>query len=371
MPLIARGGKLMPGKPLRHLFPMSPLESILHDSIARSPQSRITFSYVMQQALYHPEHGYYGPGPRRIGRSGDFYTAVSVGPLYGQLLARLGDEVTARLGNPADFGFIEQAAHDGQLAEDILSSSPYPYFIVEPNERYEAVQRQRLAQYVGRVKWVSSLAELPHIPALFLSNELPDAMPVHVVQWDGSKWEELYVRKAGETLEWEAGEPSPQLDKELQRLPQDLEKGYTTEVHLASLEWMREVGRAAFYGEVYIADYGFDEHEFYSPERTRGTLRRYLNHQTDDRVLENLGAADLTTHINFSRLIETAETAGMAQRTYELQGRYLGKLGLPILAQMEGRVNKETQAVLRQYHSLTHPAFMGRSFRILTLSKPA
>lgn len=351
---------------------MSPLESILHDNIAQASTGRLTFSHVMQQALYHPEHGYYGPGPRRIGRSGDFYTSVSVGPLYGQLLARLGDEVAARLGNPANFCLIEQAAHDGQLAEDILSTSAYPYIIVEPNERYESAQRQRLAPFIDRVKWVRSLAELPRAPALFLSNELPDAMPVHLVQWDGSKWQELYVCAAGEKLEWEAGEPSsPELGQELRRLPQDLEKGYTTEVHLASLEWMKDVANAAFYGEVYIADYGFDEHELYSPARKSGTLRRYLNHKTDDRVLENLGEADLTTHINFSRLIETAESAGMATQGYELQGRYLGKLGLPLLAKLEGRVDKEAQAILRQYHSLTHPAFMGRSFRILTLSKPA
>ena len=77
----------------------------------------------MALALYHPEHGYYGPGPRRIGRSGDFYTAVSVGPLYGRLLATLADQVREEMGSPQEFVIIEQAAHDGQLAEDILTAS--------------------------------------------------------------------------------------------------------------------------------------------------------------------------------------------------------------------------------------------------------
>lgn len=349
---------------------MTPLTSILHDKLALSPEGRLPFAEVMELALYHPEHGYYGPGPRRIGRSGDFYTAVSVGPLYGRLLADLARKVAEELENPPGFAVIEQAAHDGQLAEDILSATDMPYCIVEPNPRYEAVQRQRLAPFEGRVTWVPSLSSLPEMPALFVCNELPDAMPVHLVQWDGSNWQELYVKREGESLDFVAGPASnPELSAEWARLPQDLEPGYTTEINLAALRWVEDLARAPFRGAVYIADYGMDEHELYAPERTRGTLRRYLRHQTDDRVLEALGESDLTTHVNFSRMIETAEACGLKQREYELQGRFLGRLGLPVLAGLEGRVGGSTQALLRQYHSLTHPAFMGRSFRVLMLDK--
>lgn len=349
---------------------MTPLTSILHDNLAASPGARLTFADVMQAALYHPEHGYYGPGPRRIGRSGDFYTAVSVGPLYGRLLGNLAQQVQAELGSPADFAVIEQAAHDGQLAEDVLSTTTFPYWIVEPNQRYEAVQRQRLAPFGERVRWVSSLAALPPIPALFICNELPDAMPVHLVQWEGAAWQELWVQREGEALGFVPGSLSSQaLAEEVARLPRDLPTGYTTEVNLAALDWMQKLGEAPFYGVVYIADYGFDDLELYAPERTTGTLRRYQKHQTDDRVLEDLGECDLTTHVNFTRLTEVAEAAGMKLKDYELQGRYLGKLGLPVLAALEGRMDASTKALLRQYHSLTHPAFMGRSFRILSLSK--
>ena len=41
----------------------------------------------MEQALYHPEHGYYSSDRAAIGRRGDYFTNVSVGPLFGQLLA--------------------------------------------------------------------------------------------------------------------------------------------------------------------------------------------------------------------------------------------------------------------------------------------
>jgi SAM-dependent MidA family methyltransferase len=354
---------------------VSPLDHLLLQKLAQAP--RLTFAEVMELALYHEEHGYYGPGPRRIGRSGDFYTAVSVGRLYGQLLADLARQTWADLGKPEGFCVIEQAAHDGQLAEDILSCCDFDYVIVEPNPRYEAVQRERLTAFGERVSWVRSLAELPAWPALFVCNELPDAMPVHLVQWDGAGWRELFVvaeQVSGSQLPvlgFQTGEPSEMLRDELARLPSDLPAGYTTEVNLAALAWTRDLAAAPFHGRIYIADYGLDHEELYSTERTTGTLRRYCQHQTDDRVLENLGGCDLTTHVNFTRLVETAGQAGLELRSYEHQGRYLGKLGLAWLAALEGRrPDAATQALVRQFHSLTHPAMMGRSFRVVELEKP-
>lgn len=353
---------------------MTSISQLLFEKLGLTP--RLSFAEVMELALYHPGHGYYGPGPRRIGRGGDFYTAVSVGPLYGRLLADLAQQTWTDLGQPEGFGVIEQAAHDGQLAEDILAACEFDYVIVEPNPRYEAVQRERLAAFGARVTWVASLADIPARPALFVCNELPDAMPVHLVQWDGAQWRELFVvsqtipDSESPVLGWEAGEVSEELRDELARLPDDLPAGYTTEINLAALRWMRELAAAPFHGRIYIADYGLDEEELYSIERTKGTLRRYYQHQTDDKVLENLGDCDLTTHVNFTRLVETAEEAGLKLRSYEHQGRYLSKIGLAWLATLEGkRPDAGTQALLRQFHSLTHPAMMGRSFRVVEMGK--
>jgi SAM-dependent MidA family methyltransferase len=349
---------------------VTPIHQSLLQRLAVTP--RLSFAAVMELALYDPEHGYYGPGPRRIGRKGDFYTAVSVGPLYGRLLADLARQTHADLSKPEDFCVIEQAAHDGQLAEDILSSCDFDYLIVEPNPRYEAAQRERLAAFENRVSWVPSLADVPARPALFVCNELPDAMPVHLVRWDGAEWEELFVEQSSQSsvLSFQSGPPSSSLADEIARLPRGLPTGYTTEVGLAALEWMRDLAASPFRGVIYLADYGLDHDDLYSPERSTGTLRRYHHHHTDDHVLEKLGECDLTTHVNFTRLIEVAEDAGLKLLSYEHQGRYLGKLGLPWLATLEGqRPDAATQALVRQFHSLTHPAMMGRSFRVVVLER--
>jgi SAM-dependent MidA family methyltransferase len=41
----------------------------------------------MELALYCPESGFYERDGCRIGRCGDYYTSVSVGSLFGELLA--------------------------------------------------------------------------------------------------------------------------------------------------------------------------------------------------------------------------------------------------------------------------------------------
>src|SRR5881398_3583975 len=117
---------------------------------ARGPES---FAWFMQQALYRPEHGYYSSGRCAIGRRGDYFTNVSVGPIFGQLLAAQFAEIWERLGRIDNFVLVEQGAHHGELARDVLQSTRkrWPdffaalrYRIIEPFPVLQERQRQTL-----------------------------------------------------------------------------------------------------------------------------------------------------------------------------------------------------------------------------------
>jgi SAM-dependent MidA family methyltransferase len=352
---------------------MSSLPQILREKLAATPSGRLPFAQVMELALYHPEHGYYGAGPRKIGRQGDFFTSVSVGPLFGKLLAMRALQEWQALGEPEDFTIIEQGAHDGQLAEDVLNAldgNPIRYLIVEPNPKYRAAQFKRLGD---QVQWVEGLAELKTGPkhGFFLCNELPDAFPVHLVRWNGERWEELFVEADGtENFRFIPGDSSyADLEAEVKHLPHDLETGHTLEINLAMIAWIRTLAQAAFRGAIFIADYGLDAEEFHAHSRADGTIRRYRQHQMDGQVLTDLGECDLTTQINFTRLIDEAARHGLSLREYDLQGRLLGRMAKTWLQSLEGR--PPDAATMRQFNSLTHPALMGRSFRCLILEKSA
>ena len=366
-------------------MPLSVIEEHIRDQVAASPDRALTFAEAMALALYHPQHGYYGRGPLRIGRGGDFYTAVSVGPLYGRLIAEVAERTWGALGQPADFTLIEQGAHDGQLMEDVLRGleamqSPLAgqvrCLIIEANPAYRSAQSARLTPLLSsRLEWRDLPAALAEGPAnaFFYTNELLDAFPVHRVCWTGSAWVEQKVALAddGTGFVWrDAPISDDRVKAEVDRLPTDLPAGYTTEVHPDAVDWVREIGRSAFRGTLLIADYGLEDHEYYTPERTDGTVRRYFEHKTDGNVLSNLGACDLTAHINFTRIIDEAQAGGFASLAMTDQGRFLTRLAASWLRRLEGAPpTAETAALLRQFHTLTHPSHMGMKFRICLLGR--
>src|SRR5471032_2406536 len=166
---------------------MTQLDEIIRAEIRTS--GSIQFDRFMELALYHPGLGYYAKtgGPSPIGKSGDFYTSVSVGPLFGRLLARQFFQMWQVLGKPNPFWIIEQGAHDGQLACDILE-----WCRAETPEFFEAIRygivqstgaasmHQKCAPEAGiisHITWFENLGDLAaEKPAgVFFSNELVDA----------------------------------------------------------------------------------------------------------------------------------------------------------------------------------------------------
>src|SRR5437762_12311059 len=85
-------------------------DQALTDFIRQTIRERgpVPFDWFMEQALYHPEFGYYSSGQCQIGRHGDYFTNVSVGPLFGRLLAAQFAEMWEILGRPGDFTIVEQ-----------------------------------------------------------------------------------------------------------------------------------------------------------------------------------------------------------------------------------------------------------------------
>jgi SAM-dependent MidA family methyltransferase len=190
--------------------PTSLADLIRHEIRSNGP---VHFSWYMQQALYHPAHGYYASPRHRIGRKGDFYTNVSVGRLYGQLLASQFAEMWVHLGRPPRFILVEEGAENGQLAIDILSAlreeSPeaaaaIQYAIVEPLLQKQHQQRTRLEPlFSGRVTWLPAIDALEAVTGAFISNELVDAMPVDVIEYRNGSWSELLVTLSGDEFLFE------------------------------------------------------------------------------------------------------------------------------------------------------------------------
>jgi len=96
---------------------------IIRQEISR--QGPLSFARFMELALYCPEIGYYETKKDNVGKNGDFFTSVSVGNLFGELLAFQFSEWLTALAEAkkrdGKWMLVEAGAHDGKLAGDILN----------------------------------------------------------------------------------------------------------------------------------------------------------------------------------------------------------------------------------------------------------
>ncbi len=345
----------------------------------------IPFARFMERALYEPGLGYYERDRRVVGKRGDFYTSVSVGSLFGELLAfQFADWLSALTGaaeSAQRFQLVEAGAHDGRLARDILSflaqwqpelASRLDYWIVEPSPARQAWQRETLGSHGGQVRWFGAVDDLPPVCGVILSNELLDAFPVHRLGWDTARqaWFEWGVGVEESSFRWrhlaEVTVCPPELPAELLAVLPD---GFTTEVCPAAEAWWRRAAGRLAAGRLFTADYGLEASEFFLPQRANGTLRAYARHRFAEDVLAEPGTQDLTAHVNFSALQAAGQAAGLTTETLSHQRRFLTDI-LGATQRPEARFPAWDSARVRQFQTLTHPEHLGRAFGILTQFRP-
>lgn len=343
----------------------SPLQEEIHRQVSLQPQG-LSFEEFMGIALYHPKHGYYSR-PRPIGKQGDFFTSVSTGPCFGELLARQIRQIQQAWSAPTPFSVIEQGAHAGTLARDILRVWPnLNYRIVEPLPCLRNLQLETLHGLLTNVRQVPHLHNLREPNAVFLCNELLDAFPVRRLHFTRQHWEEWRVVADGPSLRF-ASFPLEATGFEAPLwLPESAPEGFTLEVCPSLRPWLEDLTSAVGRAVALIIDYGLTREERFQPHRRDGTLRAYRRHQLVDQILDCPGELDLTWHIDFTSLLEAAEDLGWKVLGFTDQARFLTGVATPWLRSLEGQPD---HPLLAQFKTLIHPSILGRSFRVLALSK--
>jgi SAM-dependent MidA family methyltransferase len=350
----------------------------------------LPFARFMELALYCPETGYYETNRNNVGRSGDFITSVSIGSLFGQLLAcQFAGWLEELQTAGCEPRIVEAGAHDGRLAADILdwlqTSRPelfsrLEYLILEPSPSRREWQKEILEKFAPRVRWFSGFSEtvgpdsvepgLKSVRGIIFSNELLDAFPVHRHGWDAKMktWFEWGVTLADENFVWGKIEnPDPGFLTLDPALLEVLPDGYIIETSPAAEDWWRKAAGALQRGKLLTIDYGFTAGEMFSPARPHGTLRAYSRHHLTDDVLANPGEQDLTAHVNFSALQNAGEAAGLKTECFRTQPQFLTRI--LERAAPEKSFGEWGSKQTRQFQTLTHPEHLGRAFRALVQAR--
>jgi SAM-dependent MidA family methyltransferase len=336
----------------------------------------ISFARFMELALYHPDRGYYASGRANICRRGDFFTNVSVGSLFGRLLASQFAEIWEKLGRPRDFKIVEQGAHDGVFAADALSAlrrsagdcfAATSYCIIEPFPIWRERQERNLREFAEKTSWVASVDEIAPFVGVHFSNELFDSFPVHLIVSSGvangaTVWNEKFVTVAADNFAFatgNVGRSGLQLDH-LGFFP----AGFETEVNLAAPKLMSEIAAKLSRGIILTIDYGFSRTEFYSLHRSQGSLQVRANQKKLSSPFQEIGLADISAHVEWTALAEVAQSSGATPIGFTDQHHFLTGIISRFFPEADFDASEK-----RALQTLLHPEMLGRNFQALAFGK--
>jgi len=341
-------------------------------------QGPLPFYDFMDQALYHPQHGFYSSRATRTGRAGDFLTPVALGNVLGQLLALQANQLFEGLGRPPAIQLVEQGADTGRLACDLLSSihqnhpllaASAQFHFLEPLAILREKQKHTLssAGLLEKVQWHDSWKEMPQndIPCFFYSCELIDSFPVRIFRYRDGAWREQWVGLGDAGFIWMEGEIDADTTAQIRLWSPPEVDGFTVEMRPGAIPWLQSWARRISQGLVLTLDYGCSATELFSPAKAGGTLVAMRDHQRSTHPLAEPGQQDLTTHVNFTELEESAAREGWKNYGLVNFTRGCTALAAPLLQEDK----RPSDTWIRNFRHLTHPTFFGHTHKILVQGK--
>jgi SAM-dependent MidA family methyltransferase len=330
----------------------------------------ISFARFMELALYAPGLGYYSAGSHKLGRQGDFITAPEISPLFAKCIAKQCQQIFSEL----DRGdILEIGAGSGKLACDLLQELAQ-YFILEISADLRAKQQDLLQQtcpnLCKRVQWLDTLPA-SHFQGVIVANEVMDALPVHIFQIDNQAIKERCVTIENDQLAWQLTTPTtPALTNQVNIIQElhPLENGYTSEINLLLAPWIKSISGILKKGVMLLFDYGYGRKEYYHPERNTGTLMCYYQHRRHENPFELVGLQDITAHVDFTQVVESAMDADLDLAGYTTQAAFLLACGITEFATDDLNAVEQYQQG-QAIKLLTLPSQMGEAIKVMGLSK--
>jgi len=349
----------------------------------------LSFARYMEMALYEPGLGYYSNPGQVFGAAGDFVTAPELTPLFGATLAR---QVSPWLKDPAPAGsgqgVLEVGGGSGMLAAQLLNAldnvghHEVRYLILELSAERREHQCQTLKSLapglMDRVGWLETFPE--SFAGVVVANELLDAMPVQLFEWQadaGAELQEMGVTWVDGQFAWAPRPADAVLTETVTALRNRLgpegaqwHSPYRSEICPAQQAWMRTLADCMTAGVVMLLDYGFAAPEYYHPQRDQGTLMCHYRHRSHADPFLWPGLSDITAHVDFTALARAATAEGFSLVGYTSMAAFLLNAGLlDELADLPREPESFWFAQAQAVQQLISEAEMGELFKVIAFEK--
>ena len=321
--------------------PQSDLIAVLRD--ATDEKGQMDYPTFVTTTLYAPGVGYYSTSKLRVGRSpeSDFYTAQSLGPIFGQLVVAACESLLGDT-DPDTYTFVEIAA--------------------EPDRSV----LQGVEHKFGATKTIRLFDSLDIPPnAIVFANEWLDAQPFRRFRFDKKKgWLERGVEVTDDGLQEIDIHQTVDVPPFLKEISTDTPRNYLLDLPTGATESLVNLCSKDWKGLFLTFDYGLSLEDFIR-RRPEGIARGYKAHRLSSNILACPGEQDITCHVCWDMLESVLMDHGFVEIQVERQEsfflRHASSACKAIVMGKAGEFDPDRQSLME----LLHPGNMGAKFQAL------
>jgi SAM-dependent MidA family methyltransferase len=297
----------------------------------------------MHECLFG-EAGYYTSG--KVDFKEHFVTYPAKSPVFGWTLAKYAIQLYESMGRPSEFTILEQGSGNGDLAKTMLD-----YIKLKDPEMYAKIRYQieeislalierqkEKTQSHENITWKNKSAVEPgeDLEGLIITNELPDAFPVEVVNNVDGKIKQRYVQIDGEGNCQEIYlEPTNEVKEYLTDHNIQLQPEVSIPINLLASQWMQNLNLRLKRGSIVTIDYKkpYDEIKGSNePIRCFGRINgEKISRDTKiqrETIYSHPSEVDLTSDVNFDVLENICSQNGFTTTFNSMQTNLLISLGI-------------------------------------------
>jgi len=324
----------------------------------------------IEKILYEPEIGYYS-SKDPFGKNGDFITSPTISNLFSEIISIWLVSAWEKIGKPKIFNFVELGPGDGSLTKVIISTlKKFPelnkaikIYLYEKSEFLKKIQKQNIDN--KHIKWIKNFNSIKKGPVIFFGNEFFDAIPIkQFSNINNELFEKCYSVKDNIDI----------FEKFIRSNKKDVAQIMTfgTLKKLKFIEFpkkgflelnpiIKKISKLS--GGILLIDYG------YLNSNNSNTIQAVMNNKkiSAEKMLKNLGKADITSLVNFNLLKEYFFKKNLKVKEIVTQKFFLERMGIIERAKiLEKKKTNEEQKYMRETLSrLLEKKQMGNLFKVI------
>ena len=324
-----------------------------------------------RNVLYDKKFGYY-TSQMPFGKNGDFITSPKISSIFSEIIAIWIVSSWETFGKPKNFNIVELGPGDGSLANILLKSfKKFPefnsiknMFLLEKSIFLRKVQKKNILN--KDVKWIGNLNEIKKGPVIFFGNEFFDALPIkQFKKIKNNIFEKYYALEKNKNIK-EIFTKASSASIKIIKSYKSLKNLKFIEFPQFGLQELKKINKkiSKLGGCILMVDYG------YLKPTNQNTMQSVIKHKRNS-LLDNLGKADITAHVNFALLSEFFKKGGLKVKNVITQKQFLERMGILERAQIMAHKMKfrEQSNLYLRLKRLLGANYMGNLFKVIMAYK--